>query len=334
MNITTRICSRVTAIAMTPPAAPPAPGPVFYLTPGVQITALSLHQQELVGGTTTGEIVSYNTNTWRETGRQKIFQAGGVLWLDMVDLEGEKTLVSQGRFEGVKMLRRKEEGGEWEEVASFAISHSGFCAGYLHRLQSDLVMAVPSEQSKVLVSRLVQTFIRPLSSLLKAEAGTVMSLAQAEADTGRLLAGYENGEVVLWDWSNNSQVLSVNLAPTLGTIMSLAWDREKGLGAVVGSEDKVVVLDQSLEVVTERKVTNSGLSSVLVREDGKILVTGGWDGRLRVFSWLKPHKLKPLAVLQFHQEAVTSLSSCGSDGGKHLLVAGGKDGKISVWDIY
>ena len=102
----------------------------------------------------------------------------------------------------------------------------------------------------------------------------------------------------------------------------------------LGAGPRVVVLDQSLEVVTERKVTNSGLSSVLVREDGKILVTGGWDGRLRVFSWLKPHKLKPLAVLQFHQEAVTSLSSCGSDGGKHLLVAGGKDGKISVWDIY
>ena len=116
--------------------------------------------------------------------------------------------------------------------------------------------------------------------------------------------------------------------------MSLIWDREKMLGAVVGSEDKVVVLDQELEVVTERKVTNSGLSSALVRADGKILVTGGWDGRLRVFSWLKPHKLKPLAVLQFHQEAVTSLSSCESPGGKHLVVAGGKDGKISVWDIY
>ena len=231
------------------------------------------------------------------------------------------------------MLRRRD-GGAWVEVASFAISHSGFCAGYLHRLQSDLVMAVPSDQSKVVVSRLLQTFIRPLASLLKAEAGTVMSLAQAEADTGRLLAGYENGEIVVWDWNSNSQILSVNLASTIGTIMSLTWDREKRLGVVVGSEDKVLVLDQKLEVVTERKVTNSGLSSALVRGDGKILVTGGWDGRLRIFSWLKPHKLRPLAVLQFHQEAVTSLASCETAGGKHLLVAGGKDGKISVWDIY
>ena len=257
---------------MTPPAAP---GPVYYLTPGVQLSALCLHQDELTAGTSTGEIVSYNTTTWRENNRQKIFDAGGVLWLDVVDLEGEKTLVSQGRFEGVKMFRRRDGGG-WEEVASFAISHSGFCAGYLDRTsQSDLVMAVPSEQSKVIVSRLVQTFIRPLASLLKAEAGTVMSLAQAEADTGRLLAGYESGEIVLWDWNDNSQVLSVNLVNTIGTIMALTWDRDKRLGVVVGSEDKVLALDQKLEVVTQRQVTNSGLSSALVRADGKILVTGG-----------------------------------------------------------
>ena len=330
-----KICYRLKASVMPPPTAPTAPGPLYYLSPGPQLTCLSLHQGELLAGTTTGEVLSYNTNTWRELHRQKVFQAGGVLWLDLVEVEGQETLVSQGRFEAVKLLRRTgEAGGAWLELASFAISHSGFCAGYLHRLQSDLVLAVPSDQSKVLVSRLVQTFIRPLCSLLKAEAGTVMTIAQAEADTGRLLAGYENGEIVLWDWNTNSQVLSVNLAPAIGTIMSLTWDREKRLGAVVGSEDKVVVLDQELEVVTERKVTNSGLSSALVRADGKILVTGGWDGRLRVFSWLKPHKLKPLAVLQFHQEAVTSLSSCESPGGKHLVVAGGKDGKISVWDIY
>ena len=231
-------------------------------------------------------------------------------------------------------MYRRRDGWVWLEVANFSISHTGFCPGYLHRLQSDLVMAVPSEQSKVVVSRLLQTFIRPLASLLKAEAGTVMSLAQAEADTGRLLAGYESGEIVLWDWNNNTQVLSVNLANTIGTIMALTWDRDKRLGVVVGSEDKVLVLDEKLEVVTERKVTNSGLSSALVRGDGKILLTGGWDGRLRIFSWLKPHKLKPLAVLQFHQEAVSSLASCQSPGGQHLLVAGGKDGKISVWDIY
>ena len=188
---------------------------------------------------------------------------------------------------------------------------------------------------QVLVSRLFETFIRPVSSLVKENAGTVMSVSQAHPSTARLLAGYESGEIVLWDWSNNLQLLTVSLAAELGTLMRITWDTDKMLGVAVGSEDKVLVLDGELKVVRERKVTNSGLSTAVVRGDGKILVTGGWDGRLRVFSWLKPLKLKPLAVLQFHSEAVESLIS-SSDGpaGKQLVVAGGKDGKISVWDIY
>jgi len=311
-----------------------APGPVYYLTPGAPVTCLCLREQRLTAGTATGEIISYDTRTWREDNRQKIFTGGGVLWLDVVDLEGTLTLVSQGRFDGVKMFHTEQSGG-WCEVASFAVRHTGFCQGFLSHKQSDLVMTVASEQSKVLVSRLFETFIRPVSSLVKEGAGTVMSLSQGHPHTARLLAGYENGEVVLWDWSNDLQLLTVSLADTLGTLMSLTWDTGKMLGVAVGSEDKVVVLDESLSLVKVRQVTNSGLSSAVVRGDGKLLVTGGWDGRLRLFSWLKPHKLKPLAVLQFHGEPVESLiSSCEGPGGKHLIVAGGKDGKISVWDIY
>ena len=56
-------------------------------------SVLSLHQTELTAGTSTG-VVSYNSTTWRENNRQKIFNAGGVLWLDVVDLEGERTRVS------------------------------------------------------------------------------------------------------------------------------------------------------------------------------------------------------------------------------------------------
>ena len=308
-----------------------APGPEYYLTPGDPVTCLSLRHARLVAGLATGEIVSYDTNTWREQNRQKVFDRGGLLWLDVVELEGARRLVAQGRFEGVKVLDVEDE--RWSEVASFSIPHSGFCAGYLHQLQSDLLMIVASDTSKVLVSKLWRTFIRPLSRLLKEKAGTVISVSQAQLETGKLVAGYESGEVVLWDWTNNIQLLSVGLAEHVGTLMSLTWDMDKMLGVVVGSDNKVLVIDEELKLLKAREVTNSGLSSVMVRGDGKLVVTGGWDGRLRLFSWLKPRNLKPLAVLQFHQEAVESLISSCSDS-KQLIVAGGKDGKISVWDIY
>ena len=80
-----------------------APGPVYYLTPGAPVTFLCLRQRRLTAGTASGEIISYDTNTWREENRQKIF-SGGVLWLDVVDLQATLTLVAQARFDAVKLF--------------------------------------------------------------------------------------------------------------------------------------------------------------------------------------------------------------------------------------
>ena len=109
---------------------------------------------------------------------------------------------------------------------------------------------------------------------------------------------------------------------------------------IVGSEARLVVVDTSLQVVGQREVVNPGMGAALVRDDSSIMVTGGWDARLRVFSWKKPEKLKPLAVLDFHSEPVEAMafskgrSEEGRLAGKRLLAAGGKDGKVSLWDIY
>ena len=79
---------------------------------------------------------------------------------------------------------------------------------------------------------------------------------------------------------------------------------------------------------------------MIIRPDKKIVVCGGWDGRLRIFSWVKPEKLKPLAVLNFHADTVEAVAFSDQDveggrlHGRKVLVAGGKDGKASLWDIY
>lgn len=46
---------------------------------------------------------------------------------------------------------------------------------------------------------------------------------------------------------------------------------------------------------------HSGQQSLCVRSDGKIFATGGWDGRVRVYS---AKSLKELAVLKWHKEGV------------------------------
>ena len=45
-------------------------------------------------------------------------------------------------------------------------------------------------------------------------------------ETERRRSGDESGEVLVWDWSNNSMVRVVTLVRLVGTVMSLAWDME------------------------------------------------------------------------------------------------------------
>ncbi|KAF1992854.1 WD40 repeat-like protein [Amniculicola lignicola CBS 123094] len=126
---------------------------------------------------------------------------------------------------------------------------------------------------------------------------------------------------------------------------------------------------------------HAGQQSLCVRSDGRIMVTAGWDGRVRVYS---TKTLKELAVLKWHKEGVYAaafggflneelMKSSGNEssrtagqiavnnrGGvadiveqtkviglgklqqqreqqiqaKHWVVAGAKDGKVSLWEVF
>ena len=110
---------------------------------------------------------------------------------------------------------------------------------------------------------------------------------------------------------------------------------------------------------------HAGQQDVTMRDDGKIFATAGWDARIRVYS---SKSMQELAVLKWHKEGCyavafsqTSMNSppkTQSDGSNqslqrststlaqikqkrteksqqtHWLAAGGKDAKITLWDIY
>lgn len=116
---------------------------------------------------------------------------------------------------------------------------------------------------------------------------------------------------------------------------------------------------------------HAGQQSLRVRLDGRLLVTGGWDKRVRVYS---TKTLKELAVLKWHTEGVyavdfgeilnaediKSSGDANAEGGdddgqvarretglgrlqrqreesmqaKHWVVAGAKDGKVSLWEVF
>jgi hypothetical protein len=99
---------------------------------------------------------------------------------------------------------------------------------------------------------------------------------------------------------------------------------------------------------------HAGQQSLSVRSDGRLMVTGGWDSRIRIYS---TKTLKEVAVLKWHKEGVyvtafgeilTPEEAGNGDGVankrqrdrdeqtklKHWVAAGAKDGKVSLWEVF
>lgn len=196
-------------------------------------------------------------------------------------------------------------------------------------------------------------------------AGMLMAVSIHQPDPAPtsllVVAGYESGHVALWrqdpdtsKWAtkylqkpHSQPVLSIALAPQLGCFFSSSAD------AVVARHP----LSESASL--ERKdiqTRHAGQQALVVRIDGKIFATAGWDGRVRVYS---AKKMSELAVLKWHKEGCYAAAfakildevgdAAGEEGGgaltasqrrearsraTHWLAAGSKDGKVSLWAIY
>jgi len=66
-----------------------------------------------------------------------------------------------------------------------------------------------------------------------------------------------------------------------------------------------------------------------------VFASGGWDGRIRIFSW---KSLRPLAVLTQHKNGgVMDLAYSSQQVAMWrapIMAAAGMDSQISLWDLY
>lgn len=147
-----------------------------------------------------------------------------------------------------------------------------------------------------------------------------------------LAAGYEDGSVVVWDVAHPARPIAQRKLQS-EPVMALEMHGGGALGCCGSPEDQVVCLyvnlvGASIEVKRTLQLKQPGVGGLAIRQDGKILASAGWDGRVRVF---KCSNGRPLAVLKYHQAAASALAFSRRT---HMLASGGRDGMVALWSLY
>ena len=120
-----------------------------------------------------------------------------------------------------------------------------------------------------------------------------------------LAAGYEDGSLVLWDAATPGAPLAQRQLckePIMALALHPCPCGPTG-GACGSAEESVVVfkLDHSacppkVGIRHEIELRKQGIGDAVVRPDGKLLATGGWDGRVRIYKYRSGRALAILKV--------------------------------------
>ncbi|XP_032675135.1 guanine nucleotide-binding protein subunit beta-like protein 1 [Odontomachus brunneus] len=225
----------------------------------------------------------------------------------------------------------------WVLNKSIDYKHRSFCRSQL--LPEKDAILVPLDSSGVGILSLktfnIESTLDPSKLSCYDKLGTVMAIKPLIS--GLILVAYEGGQLLLWDMKKNDVLSSLNIQ---SYPMTFDFDASLMQG-IVGSASAVLEIfkmspNHTLSHKCIRSLSHvSGISMLSIRPDKKIVTAGCWDGRMMLFSW---KKLQPLAILKEHTESIYDIiySHCKVEAydTKCLMAATGKDGYISLWDIY
>jgi len=204
-----------------------------------------------------------------------------------------------------------------------------------------LFFASPSEERSVVyiwdsrqndpVMRLVpednpDSFGMPMSLVLLTPSSSTIAHSY-------VAAGYEGGQLTFYELRKGSLSFTSQLFKEPVLSVDVGKGNTKGVAGSSGDLLKGFKLDlqqQKIKVAHSFPLKNPGINRLLIREDQKIMLSAGWDHRIRIFNW---KSFKELAILKYHQQSILAIDFCPlSCSGE--FVSSSKDGRIAIWNLY
>lgn len=226
----------------------------------------------------------------------------------------------------------EDENGSWRLKNTLSFEYWGFCK--FDTFSKYLVC--PQPESCVKIVSIDDNSTRTLCKTYKEKCGEIMVLkCFAIGDVQYIFVLYESGMLTLIEV--NGKVVS-DLKITSDCPMALDFDGVSR-GVVGTSGEEIVGFELTSELQLEKwkstTIKNPGVSSIVIRPDRKLVAAGCWDSRIRLFSM---KSLRLLVVLTTHRETVQDITYSPSRvdawNVEWMLAAAGKDGRITLWNLY
>jgi WD40 repeat protein len=306
---------------------PPNPEFILQNTSQLNCVLFSAKQSDLLyASNRNGDLNIYNLEL-----RRSIFQSN----------PNKESILSIAELENLELITQSRNGSiykwiknnsEWKYERIYHNDSYTFCQFELN--QDKTILYVPSNQPSV-IDCIDMTSNKKINSLMPSnlddnKKGMLMNMKSFESNL--LLAGYESGELSLFDLRNLKEISSINLFNGQ-PLMCFDFSKKANFG-FSGSTDLNIKQfsienDCNLKLHNSLSLVNPGLNTIKIRElDSKIFATGGWDSRIRLYG-LKKQKL--LLVLDFHKEAISTIDFSIKNG---MMAAGSNDNVISFWSLF
>ncbi|KAF8774792.1 Guanine nucleotide-binding protein subunit like protein [Argiope bruennichi] len=317
------------------------PSPPFFVLRGHSGCVTALHftdeidnaltsQPTLISGSQTGEIFVWNLKTFRTRYKFEGHSKTSILYLNYY----KSSLISHGRDGILNVWKFLNE--QWTITRQFQSPNVGFCASIFYFANNEPHVVLFNDETHTVGIYNYENETKERTLKIK-DVGMCMCMKAIHLkEKAFLLIGYESGQIGLWDCESDNEVSQLKLHNE--PIMCLDYDTQHKKKGISGSVEKVIKTwtiqeDFTLIKVQEVMLNNDGIIAVKIREDGKILITGGSDSNIRIFSW---KSLKLLAILDFHEFSIYCLSCCSFPVGKQtsIFASGSKDKRIALWSIY